>query len=71
MTAGGGGQVVVLGDIHFLLKTALVHICIAYEKLADLFFFVVVFFLSLRFFMLELGILANENLVSKIFKQPL
>ena len=48
-------------------------ICIAYEKLADVYFF----FFSVRFFMVELGpfsdlgILANENLVSKIPKDPL
>ena len=43
----------------------------AYEKLGDLYFL----FFSVRFFVVELvpfsGILANENLISKIFKQPL
>ena len=45
------------------------HICIVHEKLAirHVFFS----FLSVRFFLMKLGILINENLVSKISKEPL
>ena len=49
-------------------------LCIAYEKLADPYIF---FFFSVRFTVVELrpfsnlGILANESLVSKISKKPL
>ena len=48
------------------------HICIANEKLAEPFFFLLsdTLWWSLGPFS-DLGILANENLVSKISKEPL